>query len=163
MAIVATKNGVLRDTETNRFVPGGVVSTAIATSSQGREMQQRRQELKRERLMAGANRIAAEGGQYDGADLDFVEAIGEAAMITALNPDSSRQIHAAELLLTHSGLTESKQSDPEAAFTASDLGAAVTGALVALHDALVKRQSVQLIDIISTDAQDTDGTGTDAD
>lgn len=76
------------------------------SSANARDMVQRRIEKKRARLVAGANAVIAEGGKFDGRGGDFVEAIGEALTITALNPDSSQQVKAAEFLFREAGISE---------------------------------------------------------
>lgn len=108
-------NGAIYDMTKKRIVanPGGGTS-AIASASQAQALVARKMQLKRERLAAGANRVVAEGGQWDGTGQDYVEAIGEALMQTALNVDSSRQVHASELLLRETGIAEQRQSDQPA-------------------------------------------------
>ncbi|MFA6213490.1 MAG: hypothetical protein WC714_28900 [Candidatus Obscuribacterales bacterium] len=164
-------NGVFQDKETGRFLPGGTVTTAIADPSQARAMVERKMELKRERIMAGANRVVAEGGQYDGTDLDFVEAISEAATITALNPDSKHQITAADFIFREAGIGEKQQhAQPQTVNHVLSLDVGVASQIAALL-ADMAGQSGQLIGIISNDdvvdaqAQDIGilGTGTQAD
>lgn len=134
------KNGALLDMDTGRFVKGGKVTTAIANTSQAREMVERKMEKKRERLMAGANSIVAKGGDYDGTDLDFVEAIGEAVTLAALDPTSSQQVKAAEFLFREAGIGERQAVQDGAGGTigalADVIGAlsAFAGSIAALSD-----------------------------
>ena len=113
-------NGAWFDTERARIVanPGGGIKAF--TSDKASLAVQRRIEKKRARLAAGANAVIAEGGKFDGRGLDFVEAIGEALAITALNPDSSQQVKAAQVLLKETGISE--DSAPKAADSAVNLG-----------------------------------------
>ena len=60
--------------------------------------------------MRGANAVVAEGGKFDGTDLDFVEAIAEAQAIKALNPDDPKSTDAARFLLTEAGIAEARQA-----------------------------------------------------
>jgi hypothetical protein len=103
------KNGAIMDIQTGKFAPGGNVTTAIADTSQARAMVARKMELKRAAMIEAANRVAAEGGSWDGTGYDYAAAIAEAAMQTALNVDSTRQIAAAEMLLRETGVAERLQ------------------------------------------------------
>ena len=136
MSIVKSKNGALRDTETGHFVQGGVVTTAIASPSQAREMVARKMEIKQARLMAGANRFVAKGGEYDGTDLDFVEVIGEVQMAIAANPmNGSDATRAAQFLVNEAGIGE-KQAQAQGAGDSVGVLRAIVGELAVFAAAL---------------------------
>jgi hypothetical protein len=137
--------------DTHRIVAGGNVTTAIRTQSHALELNARRMELKRERLAAGANRIAAEGGQWDGTGQDYVEAIGEALMQTALNVDSSRQVAASETLLRETGLGERTQPDTQQARLEVGLDASTLAAVALLLDAVAVAQAHDVVDAVAVD------------
>lgn len=98
-------NGAVYDLDKKRIVSSKDVTTKF-TSARAVEVNLIKIDKKRERLMAGANAIVAKGGDYDGTDLDFVEAIGEAVTLAALDPTSSQQVKAAEFLFREAGIGE---------------------------------------------------------
>ena len=87
--------------------------------------------------MAGANAIVAKGGDYDGTDLDFVEAIGEAVTLVALDPTSSQQVKAAEFLFREAGIGERQAVQDTAGGTIGAL-ADVIGALSAFAGSIAQ-------------------------
>ena len=143
------KNGAVYDMQTKRIVasPGGG-TTAITKETTG-AMQARRQELKRERIIAGANAAVADGGKFDGRDLDFVEAIAEVQAIKALNPDDPKSTDAARFLLQEAGIAEARG---QAAGTAVPYVPAIIDALgafieqVRAHDLRVGAADGTLVD-----------------
>ena len=104
------KNGAVYDLERKRIVSGAVLSSADAA-----QMASRKQERKREAIARGANAVVAEGGKFDGTDLDFVEAIAEAQAIKALNPDDPKSTDAARFLLQEAGLAEKRDAGAQVA------------------------------------------------
>lgn len=114
------KNGAWFSQDLGKIVanPGGGVKAFSSGSASLANIQ--KIQKKRARLAAGANKIVAEGGTFDGRGMDFVEAIGEALAITALNPDSSQQVKAAQVLLKETGISE--DSAPKTADSAVNLG-----------------------------------------
>lgn len=121
------RNGAIYDMDKKRIVavkPELAETNTQITSDNAGAMQARRHEIKRQRLIDGANRIAAEGGDYDGTDYDFIEAIGEAQMRIALNVDSVKSTDAARFLVTEAGLSDKQQAQTPAE-TASDILAAI--------------------------------------
>jgi hypothetical protein len=99
-------NGAVYDLDKKRIVanPGG--GTTAITSEKASEFHARRQELKRQRIIAGAAKVLERVGDWEKPDdLDVVEAIGEAVMEKALDVDSKGQIAAAQFILTEAGLS----------------------------------------------------------
>lgn len=143
------KNGAIYDLDKGRIVSSKAVTTKI-TSENSAEYLSKRLEKKRDAIMRGANAVVAEGGKFDGTDLDFVEAVAEAAAIKALNPDDPKQIDAARFLLTEAGLSEQQQKQqPDAGSTVADIMrqvAAVAGALARMAEA---------VDVVQGDVIDT--------
>ncbi len=80
--------------------------------------------MKRAAIARGANAVVAEGGKFDGTDLDFVEAIAEAQAIKALNPDDPKSTDAARFLLQEAGLSD-KQAQPTQEANTADIIAAL--------------------------------------
>jgi coproporphyrinogen III oxidase len=100
------KNGAVYDLDKKRIVSG-----ALLTSDKARELVETRVAQKRARLMAGANAVIAKGGDFDGVGMDFVEAIGEAVTLAALDPTSTQQVRAAEFLFREAGIAERLQQE----------------------------------------------------
>lgn len=127
------KNGALYDKDKGRIVgvrPELAEKNTQITKANSGDLLAKRLENKRARLMAGANAIVAKGGDYDGTDLDFVEAIGEAVTLAALDPTSSQQVKAAEFLFREAGIGERQAVQDAAGGTIGAL-ADVIGALSA--------------------------------
>jgi hypothetical protein len=107
-------NGAVYDMNKHRIVDSKQVTTKI-TSETAVALQSRQQELKRERLMAAANAVAAQGGGVDGreltGDLAFVEAIGEAMTMKALTVNDPKAVDAARFLFQETGIAEAKQAE----------------------------------------------------
>ncbi len=121
------KNGAIYDMDKGRIVAMkpeiAQVNTQITQANSG-ELQARRHELKRAAIARGANAVVAEGGKFDGTDLDFVEAIAEAQAIKALNPDDPKSTDAARFLLQEAGLSD-KQAQPTQEANTADIIAAL--------------------------------------
>jgi hypothetical protein len=115
-------------------------------------MQSRRQELKRERLMAAANAVAAQGGGVDGrqlvGDLAYVEAIGEAMTMKALTVNDPKAVDAARFIFQETGIAEAKQ--PETVNNTVNVIALPAEVLHAIAD-LRSRLQVSRTDILVTD------------
>lgn len=101
-------DGSIRNERGHMLVP--LPGKHTITSEDAATLAQRKQERKREAIMRGANAVVADGGKFDGTDLDFVEAIAEAQAIKALNPDDPKSTDAARFLLTEAGLSEARQA-----------------------------------------------------
>ncbi len=98
-------NGMEKDASTGRMVRPPT-SALITTTEKANEFQRRRQELKQQRLMAGAAKVLERTGSWETPnDLDVVEAIGEAVMENAIDPLSKKQIDAAKFLFTEGGFS----------------------------------------------------------
>ncbi len=108
--VLVAKNGVHIDPVTRRFVKGGKPSTAIADSSQGRELANKRYERKRD-IIAAAAAAAVERDDYRAAygDDAWIAAVAEAQYIKATTPDDPKSTDAARFLLSETGLAEPKQ------------------------------------------------------
>ena len=101
------KNGAVYDHEIKRIVKGATLDTAQASA-----MSVRRQELKREALMRGAQRGTRDILQREPAhELEWVEVIGEANMHRAADPGNAKGVDAARMLLQETGLAEAKQAE----------------------------------------------------
>lgn len=110
------KNGAVYDLDKHRIVANDGGGTAAITTANASEFHARRQARKRERIEAGANAALAELAPEkwaSPADLDFAEAIAEAAMHKALNPDDPKQIDAGRFLLQEAGLAETRGAAAE--------------------------------------------------
>lgn len=129
-------NGAVYDLDKGRIVanPGG--GKYAITSDNARDMVNIRMEQKRARLVAGANAAVKSGGEFDGRDMDFVEAIGEAVTLAALDPTSSQQVKAAEFLFREAGIGERQAVQDGAGGTIGAL-ADVIGALSAFAGSIV--------------------------
>lgn len=72
---------------------------------------ERRAELKREAVARGAAKILERSGEWEAPnDIDVAEALGEAVMLKALNPDNPKQVDAARFILQETGMAESQTS-----------------------------------------------------
>lgn len=105
-------NGAIYDLDKGRIIanPGG--GTAAITKENSSAYHARRQELKQQRILAGAAKALEAGmpGAWTTPDEgDVVEAIAEAVMQNALNPDSKKQIDAAKFILNEAGLSSSRE------------------------------------------------------
>lgn len=150
------KNGAVYDLDKGRIVanPGG--GTTAITSETASQLHARRQELKQQRLMAGAAKVLERLGDWtDPNDMDVVEAVGEAVMENAINPDSKKQIDAAKFLFTEAGLTVAQSRRENAA----DAPNSITGSPEALMQLVTmieqdRRQAVDQARAIDVEATD---------
>jgi hypothetical protein len=137
------KNGAVYDLDQGRIVSAANVTTKI-TPERSVELLSRRQELKRQRILAGAARTL-ERGEWDKAtDLDVAEAIGEAVMMKALNPDNAKQVDAARFILTESGLSEAQQQAGTTNNTVNMIGVPeeLLAVITEIRDRLVVRTTI---------------------
>ncbi len=89
---------------------------ALFTPETSLEAKKRLSEMKRQAIMRGAARALDASGEWETPNqLDVVEAISEAIMQKALNPDNAKQVDAARFILTESGLAESQTKSNESA------------------------------------------------
>lgn len=150
-------NGAVYDMERKRIVsnPGG--GTYAITPENSSAYHARRAELKREAIARGANAVVAEGGKFDGSDLDFVEAIAEAQAIKALNPDDPKSTDAARFLLQEAGLSEKQAQTPvsDALDSLSGLVRELAALAASLPDAS-DNYNYRKHDIVDGDARDAD-------
>lgn len=148
--VVKRKNGVLQDTITGRFVAGGDVTTAIATPQQGREVAAIRYQRKRERLQAGALSAVEtlRPGIYTGEGDDWIEAIGEAVTMKALDRLDPQQVNAAKFLFVETGLSEDRRGTPAGSVTVTPGDDDVV--------MLVMRRRLLAGDVVDTDVVDVD-------
>lgn len=146
------KNGAIYDMDKKRIVanPGG--GSHAITSERASEFHAIRQQQKRERIQAGANRVLAEK-QPDKwetpNDLDFVEAIAEAAMKKALDQGDIKQIEAAKFIMDHAGLAEARAAQPGQA--GGDMPALASELIGLIRDVIHERGIVIDADIITGD------------
>lgn len=150
------KNGAIYDLDKGRIVSSVNVTTKI-TPERSVEMQSRRQELKQQRIMAGAAKTLERSGDWETPnDMDVVEAIAEAVMMNALNPDSKKQIDAAKFILTEAGLSSARERG------GSDVSpnaiTAPPAALAELLDIIDRRQAAAIdkaraVDVVATDTR----------
>jgi hypothetical protein len=100
-------NGMERDANTGRMVRPP--TAALITPEKANDFLRRRQELKQERIIAGAAKVLERTGGWElPNELDVVEAIGEAVMEKALDIDNKGQIDAAKFILAEAGLSASQ-------------------------------------------------------
>lgn len=137
-----------------RIVDSRNVTNKI-TSQNAADYAAARQEAKRERLMAAANAVAAQGGGVDGrelsGDLAFVEAIGEAMTMKALTVNDPKAVDAARFIFSETGIAEAKA--PETVNnTVNVIGVPeeIAGLFADLRERLGSTQ-VARIDILGTD------------
>jgi hypothetical protein len=124
------------------------VTTKI-TSERSVEMQSRRQELKRERLMAAANAVAAQGGGVDGrelaGDLAFVEAIGEAMTMKALTVNDPKAVDAARFIFQETGIAEAKAPETvNNTMNVINMPPEILSALTAMHERLLTETDISV-------------------
>jgi hypothetical protein len=113
----------------------------LITQEKSSEFHRRRQELKQERIIAGAAKVLERTGGWElPNELDVVEAIGEAVMENALDLDSKKQIEAAKFILAEAGLSASQSQRENTQ--------APPGSIVADPDALHR-----LLELIEQDKQ----------
>jgi len=116
-------------------------------------------ELKRQRLLAGAAKVLESSADWEMPDdLDVVEAIGEAAMLRAMDGDirNSKQIDAMRFILNESGLAEKQTlSTASALETAS---ASALGEIVAIMREIMQPAEPirETIDGTATDIRNAD-------
>lgn len=132
------KNGAIFDKDKGRIVALrqdlAEKNTQITVHNTS-EMAARRLEKKRDAIIRGANAVVAEGGKFDGSDMDFVEAVAEAQAIKALNPDDPKSTDAARFLLQEAGLADKQaQATPaDAIGAAADLVRELAAFAAAVH------------------------------
>jgi hypothetical protein len=72
---------------------------------------EKRAELKREAVARGAAKVLERSGEWEAPnDMDVVEALSEAVMLKALNPDNPKQVDAARFIMQESGMAENQTS-----------------------------------------------------
>jgi hypothetical protein len=101
------ESGTWLDADTGKIVKPP--ERTIITAETSPQLHRARQEAKRQRILAGAAKTLERGDWEKATDLDVVEAISEAVMMKALNPDSAKQVDAARFILQESGLSEAQQ------------------------------------------------------
>ena len=147
--IAVYESGAERDTVTRRLVKPA--THTLITAENSTALHRERQELKRARLLAGAARTLDRSGDWTTPnDLDVVEALGEAVMMKALNPDNVKQVDAARFILQESGLadrTADGDTPPSALAAAYNAGQAdalarIYADVLRLHE----RQSAEVVD-----------------
>jgi hypothetical protein len=132
-------NGMERDANTGKIVKPPPAT--LITQEKSSEFHRRRQELKQERIIAGAAKVLERTGGWElPNELDVVEAIGEAVMENALDIDSKKQIEAAKFILAEAGLSASQSQRENTQ--------APPGSIVADPDALHR-----LLELIEQDKQ----------
>jgi hypothetical protein len=157
------KNGAVYDLDKKRIVanPGG--GTTAITSETASEFHARRRELKQQRIIAGAAKVLESSGDWETPnDLDVVEAIGEAVMVNAMDPDSKKQIDAAKFILTEAGLSEANSrrentpAQPGSISGSPDALMQLVGMIEAERAAAVER--ARAVDVNSTDIRNGETT-----
>jgi hypothetical protein len=108
-------NGAIYDMERKRIValrPELAERNTQISSTNASEFHAKRMENKRSALIAGANKVIAANTGKIPESLEFVEAIGEALMISATDPSNRQQVRAADMLLRETGLGERQDAQP---------------------------------------------------
>lgn len=150
------KNGAVYDLDKKKIVSG-----ALLTSDEASKLVKRREELKAERVAAGAAKFLENTGQWTmPTDLDVVEAISEQVMERAMDtdPKNSAQIKAADWIMENMGFTQSREhargETPAGSITATP---AALGALLEeiqrVQAAAVERARA----VDATESENTDG------
>lgn len=112
--------------------------SAMITHEKSREFKKVLADKKREALVKGAARVLERSGEWETPNaLDMVEAIGEAVMLKALNPENPKQVDAARFMMQEAGLAETQtKASEDAQQFASEVGGALAQILGILRDAI---------------------------
>ena len=130
-----------------RFLPGTPTPAPI-TEQSAREYHQRRQELKREAMLAGALAATSDIRQRKPThELEWVEVIAEANMHRAADPGNPKGVDASRLLLQETGLAEARGAEA----VADRAGDALRGLLalagpLMLELTAIKRSNADVVD-----------------
>jgi hypothetical protein len=93
-------------------------------------------EKKREAIIKGAGRVLERSGDWEAPNnLDVAEAIAEAVMLKALNPDNPKQVDAARFILQEGGMAETQTKANEGGQQFGDLAGAARNLLSLLRAA----------------------------
>lgn len=134
--ILVYDNGMERDADSGKMVRPP--SAALITPEKSIEYQRKKQELKQAAVLRGAAKVLERTGDWVApTDMDVVEAVSEAIMENAMNPDSRKQIDAARFLMVEAGFSsrENTSATPPAGTVSLD-----RDALMALLDAIEERK-----------------------
>ena len=89
---------------------------AMITPEKSIELKKILAEKKREAVARGAARVLERSGDWDTPNaLDVIEAISEAVMLKALNPDNPKQVDAARYITQEMGMAENQTKSSEEA------------------------------------------------
>ena len=141
--VLVYDNGMERNADNGRMMRPP--TSALITPETANVLQRRRQEKKREAIIAAAN-AAVERGDYRETygDLAFTAAIAEAQYIKATTPDDPKSTDAARFLMQESGLSETNRSavDIPAAAVAAGIASGLVGVLErVMRDVLAQQQT----------------------
>jgi hypothetical protein len=154
-SVLIYDNGMEKDATTGKLMRPPTAAL-IRTTEQANDYLRRRQELKRERILAGAAKTLERGDWEKATDLDVVEAISEAVMMKALNPDNAKQVDAARFILTESGLAEAQQQTGTTNNTVNMIGVPdeLLAVITEIRDRLVVRTTILNSNVTRTDSTD---------
>lgn len=147
------KNGAVYDLDKGRIVanPGG--GTGAFTPETSRKAKEILAEKKREAIVRGASRVLVRSGEWETPNnLDVAEAIAEAVMLKALNPENPKQVDAARFIMQESGIAESQTPTSEDAQQFAAIGDAVVQIVAFLREIHEPR------DVIDGEARDVTDT-----
>jgi hypothetical protein len=99
--------------------------SAMITKENAWKFKEQLAEKKREAIVRGAARTLARTQEWDVPNaLDVAEALAEAVMMKALNPDNPKQVDAARFIMAEAGLAETQTKTNEVAQQFGDLAQA---------------------------------------
>lgn len=151
-------NGAIYDMEKKRITSG-----AVLTSADAAQMASRKQELKRQRIEAGAQAAVMDKmpDAFTGDDGDWIEAVAQQVAYKALDKLDPKQVDAARFLFTEAGLSEAKQQHTSPAEQVTDILRQVAGIAASLAHAFDNSNyQKQAIDgNITDEGQGAEGTG----
>jgi hypothetical protein len=136
------KNGAVYDLDKGRIVanPGG--GTAAIRSDNASEYHAKRQERKREVMIAAANEAVQRDDWRAHGDLAYVAAIADTAMMIATTPDSPKAIEAGRFLLRETGLAQEDTTQAPAAAFVAGAGAMADTILRVMRDVMTIQDKI---------------------
>lgn len=143
------ESGVHYNADKGRLVKAS--EKAMFTPETSRKAKELLAEKKREAIIRGAGKALERSGEWTLPNAaDVAEALAEAVMMKALNPDSPKQVDAARFILQEAGMAET-QTKPDA--DAQQFAQAAGDALRQLVEFMREAHSRDVIDAPATDVQ----------
>jgi hypothetical protein len=162
--IAVYESGAQYDLTAGRLV--GAPPRAQFTKETSALAVERRAELKREAVARGAAKVLERSGEWETpTDLDVVEALSEAVMLKALNPDNPKQVDAARFIMQEAGMAENQTSSNGAPsnFAASAFGSEFARQIMQLMSDVMQAKAAQppAADVIDVQADNVTRTSPD--